>query len=68
MNKLTKRFNKGLVATGFLGASMASQAAVDTAAAITAITEAATAVGIIGAAVLIVVVSVKAYKWIQRAL
>jgi len=70
-NKLVLTARKG-VAVGFgLGASLVAgfaQAAMDTATVTTAITEAATAVGVIGAAVLVVVVGIKAYKWVARAL
>ena len=40
----------------------------DTTAVTTAITDAATAAGVVGAAVLVLLVGIKAYKWVRRAL
>ncbi len=48
--------------------STASHAAIDTTAVTGAITEAGTAVGVIGAAILVLTVGIKVYKWMQRAL
>ena len=56
-----------VAAFGFLAVTSAN-AAVDTTAITTGITEAQTAVATIGAAVVLVVVGIKVYKWIQRSL
>lgn len=59
---------KKLGALALLGAAGASQAAVDVSAITTGITDSATAVGTIGAAVLLVVLGIKTFKWLQRSL
>lgn len=56
-----------LAGFGFLAVTSAN-AAVDTTAITTGITDAQTAVATIGAAVVLVVVGIKVYKWIQRSL
>lgn len=43
-------------------------AAMDTTAVTTAITDASTAIGTVGAAVLVMFVGIKVYKWVRRAL
>lgn len=58
---------KSAVAAGLTVAAGASQAAVDTAGITASLTEAGTAVGVIGAAVLGVVVIVKTFKYIRQA-
>lgn len=58
---------KSAVLAGLTVAAGASQAAVDTAAITASLTEAGTAVGVIGAAVLGVVVIVKTFKYIRSA-
>lgn len=54
----------GLVAT----ASAANAAAVDVAGVVTDITAQAAPIGLIGAAVLLIYVGVKAFKWVRGAL
>lgn len=49
-------------------ASMPTWAAIDTAGITAGVAEAATAVGLIGAAVVLVVLGVKVFKWIARSL
>lgn len=56
-----------LAAAGFSVAGSAS-AAIDTAPVTTALTEAGTAAGVVGAAVLVVLVGIKAYKYIRAAM
>jgi hypothetical protein len=65
---MTKRKQAQLaaLATG-LGVS-AANAAVDVAAVVTEIEGAATPIAAIGAAVLIVMVGIKVYKWVRRAM
>ena len=58
---------KSAVATGLMVSAAASQAAIDTASVTASLTEAGTAVGVIGAAVLGVVVIVKTFKYIRSA-
>ena len=55
----------GLSALAFAGAS---SAAIDVTSVTTALTDAGTAVATVGAAVLVVIVGVAAYKYIRRAL
>lgn len=64
MNK-TLRFLVGGMA---VGASLPTWAVYDTATITTGVADAATAVGVIGAAVVLVVLAVKVFKWIARAL
>ena len=47
---------------------LANAAAIDVAAVVTDIGAQATPVGLIGAAVLVLIVGIKAYKWVRRAL
>lgn len=58
---------KSAVLAGLTVAAGASQAAIDTATVTAALTEAGTACGVIGAAVLGVVVIVKTFKYIRSA-
>lgn len=62
------RLGQGVAVLGFTVASMASQAAIDTAGITSAVADAATAVGVIGAAIVLVRVGVKVFKWIAAAL
>jgi hypothetical protein len=55
----------GLSAVVFAGSA---SAAIETTAITTALTEAGTAAGVVGAAVLVVVVGIKAYKYIKSAM
>ena len=65
MNKATKL---GLVAMGTLGASMPTWAVYDVTGITTGVSDAVVAVLAIGAAVVLVVLGVKVFKWIARAL
>ncbi|WP_295751675.1 major capsid protein [Undibacterium sp.] len=65
MNKFIQR---GLVLAGVLAVSGVANAAVDTAAVTGELTSAGTAIGVVGAAVLGVIVGTKVFKWIARAL
>ena len=57
-----------LMAAGLSLTAAMAQAAVDTTAITTGVTDAATAVGVIGAAVVLVVLGIKTYKWVNRSL
>lgn len=68
MNKM-QNIRRGLVALGSFSLIGASQAAaVDVAAVVTDIGAQLTPIGLIGAAVLLVYVGVKAFKWVRGAL
>lgn len=62
--KTNKLYQAVAVGSILAGASTISQAAVD----ISAITSAGTDIAVVGAAVFIVYVAVKAFHWIRRAL
>lgn len=57
-----------LLAMGFTLASAQAQAAIDTTAVTTAITDAGAAVAVVGAAVLVLTVGIAVYKWLKRPL
>lgn len=63
-----KMNQKMLFAASMLALASASQAAVDTTALVTEIGSAGTAVAAIGAAVLLVFVGIKLYKWVRGAM
>lgn len=66
---MTKQIQNGLLAAGVLVATVApAQAAVDVTAVVSEISGAAAPIGLIGAAVLVVMVGIKVYKWIRRAM
>lgn len=56
------------IAIGAASASSAQAAAVDVGAVVTDIGAQATPIGLIGAAVLLIYVGVKAFQWVRRAL
>jgi hypothetical protein len=56
------------VAAGLTVVAGSASAAIDTAAITSALTDAGTAAGTVGAAVLVVVVGIKAYKYIRSAM
>lgn len=64
---MTKFFKKSAVVVAGL-VPFAASAAIDVTAVTAATTDAGTAVATIGAAVLVVYVGIKAYKWIRGAL
>lgn len=76
MKALKARFNrlarsgiaKGLGVGAALVASTSANAAVDVATVVSEIGAAATPIASIGSAVLIVMVGIKVYKWIRRAM
>lgn len=57
-----------VVALTLLGASAAQAAAIDVAAVVTDIGAQSVPVGLVGAAVLLLIVGIKAFKWVRRAL
>lgn len=66
---MNKQIQRGLVAAGVLAATAsANAAAIDVASVVTDIAAQATPVGLIGAAVLLLVVGIKAFKWVRAAL
>jgi hypothetical protein len=67
MIKVTNFFKRASALVVLVSVSAASFAA-DTAGVTSALTEAGTAIGVVGAAVLVVVVGTKVFKWIARAL
>jgi len=66
MNKMIKRI--GCAVAGSFAVTQMASAAIDTSSVTTALTEAATAVGVVGAAVLVVVVGTKVFKFIRAAM
>lgn len=66
---MNKQIQRGLVAAGVLAATAsANAAAIDVTGVVTDIAAQATPVGLIGAAVLLLVVGIKAFKWVRAAL
>lgn len=65
IRNLFTKFGSGAVLAAAAGAS---QAAVDVTAVTGAISEAATAAGLIGAGVLVMIVGIKVYKWVRGAM
>lgn len=61
-------FKKIALSAGLLTVSAASMAAIDTAAVTTALGDAGTAAGAVGAAVLVVYVGIKAFGYVKSAL
>lgn len=57
-----------LLVVAFGGAAVSAQAAIDTTAITSALTDAGTAVGVVGAAVLVVHVGGKVFKYIRAAM
>ena len=66
---MQKTFNRSLVAVGSLiGAAAANAAAVDVTNVVSDITAQGASIAAVGAAVLILYVGVKAFKWVRMAL
>lgn len=66
---MQKTFNRSLVAVGSLiGAAAANAAAVDVTDVVSNITAQGASIAAVGAAVLILYVGVKAFKWVRMAL
>ena len=67
--EMNKQIQRGLVAVGVLAATAsANAAAIDVGDIVTDIAAQATPIGLIGAAVLLLVVGIKAFKWVRAAL
>lgn len=67
--EMTQAIKRGLVAAGVLTVvGSANAAAVDVAAVVTDIGAQAVPIGLIGAAVLLIYVGVKAFQWVRKAL
>lgn len=64
---MNKNIMRGLVAVGVLSSMGAANAAIDVAAVVTEIGAATAPIGLIGSAVLLVVVAIMAFKWVRRA-
>lgn len=67
MNKFAKRVSQAGVAA-VSAAAVSAHAAIDTAGVTSALTDAGTAAGVVGAAMLVVIVGIKAFKMIRSAL
>lgn len=66
---MNKEIQRGLVAAGVLAATASANAgAIDVTSVVTDIAAQAAPVGLIGAAVLLLVVGIKAFKWVRAAL
>ena len=68
MLKQVKTYALALVPASFLVAGAANAAAVDVSGVVTDIAAQAAPIAAIGAAVLLVYVGIKAFKWVRRAL
>jgi predicted Rossmann fold nucleotide-binding protein DprA/Smf involved in DNA uptake len=68
MKKFNLKTGSALVAAGATSFVGSAQAAIDTAAITTALTDAGTAAAVVGSAVLVVYVGIKAFKLIKGAL
>jgi hypothetical protein len=67
--EMNKQIQRGLVVVGVLAATAsANAAAIDVGDIVTDIAAQATPIGLIGAAVLLLVVGIKAFKWVRAAL
>ena len=66
---MNKQIQRGLVAVGVLAAAAsANAAAIDVGDVVTDIAAQATPVGLIGGAVLVLFVAIKAFRWVRSAL
>lgn len=68
MNFIKNPAARASIAAGLLAAATSARAEIDTAPITTALTEAGTAAGVVGAAVLVVYVGIKAFKMIRTAM
>ncbi|MBB3212685.1 hypothetical protein FHW67_001968 [Herbaspirillum sp. Sphag1AN] len=66
--KILDKTKRLVIAIPLLAASAAHAVAVDVTPVTAAIADAGKAIGVVGAAVLVMVVGMKVWKWIQRAL
>jgi hypothetical protein len=67
-NKFAGLLALALVALTVPGIALAGGGGVDVSGVVTAIQAAATPIGLIGAAVLLILVAIKVYKWVRRAM
>lgn len=67
-NLQTRRLAQGMAAGALVLASQSHAAAVDVSAVVTDIGAQATPIAAIGAAVLILMVGIKAFKWVRKAM
>ena len=67
MTQSLRKFVPVLAGVSTLAAMGSAHAAIDTAPAVEAITAAGTAVAVIGAAVFLVVIGIKVWKWMSRS-
>lgn len=66
---MTNAIKRGLVAAGVLAATVSAQAAaIDVASVVTDISAQAAPIALIGGAVLVVYVGIKAFRWVRGAL
>lgn len=66
---MTNAIRSGLISAGVLAASVTSaQAAVDVTSVVTEINGASGPIALIGGAVLVVMVGIKVFKWVRRAM
>ena len=65
---MNKRIQAGALVAAFVAAPMSAMAAIDTTSVTAALTDAGTAAAVVGAAVLVVIVGIKAFKYIRQAL
>lgn len=68
MNNTVKKGLLRAAVVGATGAVTAAQAAIDTAAIVSAITDAGVAAGVVGAAYLVAVMGIRAFKMIKQAM
>ena len=66
--KQVRKYAAPLFGAAVLAASLPASAAIDVTAVVTEISGTAAPIAAIGAAVLIVMVGIKAYKWVRRAM
>ncbi|CAN7258808.1 major capsid protein [Acidovorax sp. LjRoot129] len=67
-NTQTRRFATAAAAGALVLATNMAHAAIDVTGVVTEINDTITPIGLIGAAVLLVVVAVAAFKWVRRAI
>lgn len=67
-NAQTRRFATVAAASALALAATGAQAAIDVTAIVSEIDDTVAPIGLIGAAVLLVVVAVAAFKWVRRAI
>lgn len=68
MNFKSNLAKLAVIAAPFLGSAAANAAAIDVTGVVTEIAATAAPIGLIGSAVLLIVVAVKAFKWVRSAM